>query len=194
MDTIFIDESSILHVSVMEASDDVLLKTIMINNFCIFHIFHLLVHESKFLTWWHLSTDCMKLEQVPHLTHGLLTIHIHAHIWRNFLYFYGIGRERLEIMSQLLFSAKGTINWQPGYRSWYSYSLQARWSRVWNLVGPRLSKLIQISPEAQLSSCTMGTGEKWQGHGIDHPCPYSAKVEYGWTYTSTSPQCLLFMI
>lgn len=39
-----------LHVSVMEASDDVLLNTIMIINICIFHIFHLLVHESEFLT------------------------------------------------------------------------------------------------------------------------------------------------
>jgi len=50
MNTVCIDESSILHVSVMEASDDVLLKTIMIINFSIFHIFHLLVHESEFLT------------------------------------------------------------------------------------------------------------------------------------------------
>ena len=50
MNTIFIDQLSILHVSVMEASDDVLLKTIMIINFCIFHIFRLLVHESEFLT------------------------------------------------------------------------------------------------------------------------------------------------
>jgi len=50
MNAIFVDQLSILHVSVMEASDDVLLNTIMIINFCIFHIFHLLVHESKFLT------------------------------------------------------------------------------------------------------------------------------------------------
>jgi len=40
----------------------------------------------------------------------------------------------------------------------------------------------------------MGTGEKWQGRVIDHPCPYSAKIEYGWIYTSTSPQYLLGML
>jgi hypothetical protein len=44
-------------------------------------------------------------------------------------------------------------------------------------VGVRFSAPVQTGPGAYPASCTMGTGVKRPGHGVDHPPPTSAEVE-----------------
>jgi hypothetical protein len=63
----------------------------------------------------------------------------------------------------------------------YSKSLRARWSGNWIPVVVRFSAPVQTSPEAHLTSYTMGTdsflGVKQPGNGMDHTPPSSVEVK-----------------
>jgi hypothetical protein len=70
---------------------------------------------------------------------------------------------------------------EAGECSWFSDSLRAGWSRVWNPVGARISIPVQTGSEAHPASYTMSTGYfpgvKLPGCGIDHPPLSSAEVK-----------------
>jgi hypothetical protein len=48
--------------------------------------------------------------------------------------------------------------------------IESRW-------GARFSAPVQTGPGAHPASCTMGTGLKRPGRGVDHPPPSSAEVK-----------------